>query len=197
MRGGTGIRWRRWLAGAGLVIVVWFAAGFAVAQRACAHDPRFACSPRGQANPIHVADPQKSWAFYGRLAAGQADVYLIEARRAVRIPVSLLIDVRDAANPGRPMATLVRQTETTGQTVARLTFTHAVTFYEPFSRETYLTTPDAMIALSPGTYRLTVTMPDARTPQRYTLALGSEERFSIGEIPYVIGAIARIRAQRY
>ncbi len=95
------------------------------------------------------------------------------------------------------MATLVRQIRATGQIVARVTFTHAVTFYEPLSRETYLTTPDAMIALSPGTYRLTVTMPGARIPQRYTLALGNEERFSIGEIPYVIGAIARIRAQRY
>lgn len=71
------------------------------------------------------------------------------------------------------------------------------TFYEPFSRENYETTKPAQLDLPAGTYRVVIGMSGQNVPQRYTFAIGDAERFSPIEIPYLLGAIARIRAQKY
>ncbi len=183
---------KRWLLLLPVVAIVWFAVGYLSAGSACAHDPRFVCSPR-EARPVRIADPTKSWAFYGHLRAGEYDAFVFTVAAPSAIPWSLLVDRRDARNPGRPHAVLTRH----GRIVARLAFAHPTSFYEPFSREHYLTTRPAMLHLAPGRYRITVTIPQAATTQRYVLAIGAQERFGIGEIPYVFGAIHRIRALRY
>jgi hypothetical protein len=177
-----------------LAVLLWFIAGFLSAQRACAHDPRFACSVRGSSDPIYVADPVKSWAFYGHLRNGQTEVYEISLARAGRISWSLLVDQRDAYNPARPAALL---STASGKMLQSLDFSRMRRFYEPFSREQYITTATSMLALGPGKYRINVNMRGGDVQQRYTLALGSEERFGLTEIPYVLGAIHRIRDQNY
>jgi len=189
---------RRWLVRGGIAIVLLLAvlvlAGALGAQRACAHDPRFACSPRPASSPIPITDVAKSWAFYGHLRPGERDVYTIDVAAQVRVPWNLLVDARDAANPARPFATL---TTAAGTPVARMDFRRSEPFYEPFSREHYLSTPDVTLTLQPGRYRIEVGMRAGDRPQRYTMAIGTEERFGLTEIPYVLGTIHRIRSRNY
>ncbi|MDQ2991303.1 MAG: hypothetical protein M3R30_00580, partial [Candidatus Eremiobacteraeota bacterium] len=158
------------------------------------HDPRFACSPRGEANAIAIADATTSWAFYGHLKTGQADVYAFTLRSPATVPWNLLVDERDAGNLARPAATL---SSPVGKIVAGTDFGRQETFYEPFSRERYASTRVRTLRLAAGTYRIVVTMEGGSAEQRYTLAVGSAERFGIADVPYVLGAIHRIRALDY
>ncbi len=176
------------------VFLAIFAVGFLSARDACAHDPRFVCSPRSTARPVIVDDPQKSWAFYGHLRPGEEDHYRIEVRKPLHVPWSLLIDARDTGNPARPEAILY---DGTGRRLAQLDLVRPVRFYEPFSRERYLSSRAAVLDLLPGTYAAVVRMRGGDSSQRYTLAIGESEQFSLTEIPYVLGAIARIRALHY
>ena len=141
-----------------------------------------------------IPDPQKSWAYYGRLAAGQRDVYHFVVRDSLTVPLNVSIEKADVANPGRPRV-VVR--DSSARVVATVPFDRAQPFYEPFSRVSYLTTPDRQLHLSSGTYSIAVTMDRATLPQRYVLAVGTSERFTLGEIPYVLGAVHRIRARGY
>lgn len=177
-----------------IAIIAFFAAGVFSAGRACAHDPRFACSPRDAAHPIAVSDPQKSWAFYGRLAANAEDRYTMVAAHPTRVPVQLLIDQRDAANPLRPVAVVA---DGSGRVIARADLTHERRFFEPFSRVTYAAGVEQRVLLPAGESTITVRMHGTGVSQRYTLALGAEERFSIVEIPYVVGAVYRIHERRF
>ncbi len=175
-----------------IAFAVWCAFGYGSALRACAHDPRFVCSPR-ETDPIAIPDVTKSWAYYGSLAAGESDRFdFALAKRVERIPWSLLVDVRDAGNPARPSAVL-----TGARAQERLAFDRVGRFYEPFSRETYLQTGERTLTLEPGRYRIVVTMPGGIRRQRYVMAIGSAERFSPLELPYVLGALHRIRGLRY
>lgn len=174
-----------------LVVVI---AGALSAARACAHDPRFACSPRSAGNPIVVSDPEKSWAFYGRLEAGEEDRYAIETPKAIAVPVQLLVDQRDAANPARPVATVVG---VSGRTVATVDLALPQAFYEPFSRVSYLESSNRVVTFPAGTSTITVTMRGAAAPQRYALAIGGNERFSVWEMPYLFGAVYRIHTRRF
>lgn len=174
--------------------MVWLLVGSATAQVACAHDPRFICSPRSAEHPVRIPDVGKSWAYYGGIGRGQSDTFAFTVDRTTQAPWNLLVDVRDANNAARPSATLYNAA---GSAIARVGFADgATTFYEPFSRESYLESRTVNLSLSPGRYSVVVTMP-AAAPQRYVMAIGEAERFSPLEIPYVIGAIARIRALRY
>jgi hypothetical protein len=193
----TKLNWLRLVARIGgivaVAIVIWFVAGFFSAQRACAHDPRFACSPRGPSDPVRIKDPSKSWAFYGHLRKGETDVYEITVDRSAQIPWSLLVDRRDAGNPARPFFTL---STADGRLLQTTDFAHSERFYEPFSREQYSTTPTTILSLEAGRYSIAIRM-CGTNEQRYTLAIGSVEHFGISEIPYVLGSIHRIRAQQY
>lgn len=177
-----------------LAAIVWFAFGWFDAQTACAHDPRFSCSTRDAQHAIVIPDAQKSWAYYGRLARGQRDIYRVVLRDHLTVPLNSSIEKADAVKPGRPRV-VVR--DSYGRAIATVPFDRVQAFYEPFSRISYLTTPDRELHLSPGTYLITVTMDGATLPQRYVLAIGSLERFTVDEIPYVIGAVHRIRARGY
>ena len=177
-----------------LALAFWLALGYASAQRACAHDPRFVCAPSDGANPVAISDVRKSWAFYGSLSSGQRDRFTFSLARPAEVPWSLLVDVRDAENPARPSAALYGpQTGSPN----RIVFDRAARFYEPFSRETYLQTREQTLRLPAGSYRVVVGMHGGRGSQRYVMAIGSEERFSPLDMPYVLGAIGRIRALRY
>lgn len=179
--------------GALSVVVLIAVVSMSSAQVACAHDPRFACSPRAT-NPIIIPDPSKSWAYYGHLDPGQTDVYRFTVPSLLAVPWNVLLDQRDAATAGRPAATI---TDGAGRVVATANLDHAKTFFEPFSRESYLISPDQTLHLRPGKYDVRVFMPGATGRQRYTLALGEAERFSPLEIPYVAGALLRIRMLHY
>ena len=177
------------------VIVVLVIAEIFSAGRACAHDPRFACSPRSESNPIVISDATKSWAFYGRLAGDQEDHYVVTtASGAQRIPMSILVDVRDAANPARPRATLYDQS---GRTLASVDLANAQPFYEPFSRVRYLTSPERLVDLGAGTFTIVIAMQHGGAAQRYTFAFGRDERFGVLEIPYLLGAIYRVHNRRF
>lgn len=173
--------------------MLWLVAGYSAAQVACAHDPRFTCSPRSVEHAVVITDAGKSWAFYGGLAADQSDTFSVAVDRTTTVPWNLLVDVRDASNPARPEATLY---DVAGRAATRLTLSGTRTFYEPFSRESYVESQNLELHLLPGYYRIVVSIPGARR-QRYVMAIGEAERFSPLEIPYVLGAIARIRALRY
>lgn len=169
-------------------------AGALSAGRACAHDPRFACSPRDANHPIVVADPQKSWAFYGRLGAGERDRYAIETPHAVAVPVQLLVDERDAANPARPVAAV---SDASGRALGTIELTQTQSFFEPFSRVTYIESPDRLVRFPAGRSTIDVTMLGGTQSQRYALAIGSDERFSPWEMPYLLGAIYRIHGRKF
>lgn len=175
-------------------IAVVVAAGALSAGRACAHDPRFVCSPRTRDDAVAVRDPAKSWAFYGRLNAAQSDHFTVSAARAIRVPVSLLVDERDAANPARPSLSV---NDVRGSRVASIDMHRSESFYEPFSRVRYLSSPERFVQLNTGTYDFVVTMRGGPSAQRYTFALGSEERFGITELPFVLGAVVRIHNRDY
>jgi hypothetical protein len=186
--------WARRLAGLAIIwAIAWFLIGYASATPACAHDPRFVCSPRNDAAAVSIPDASKSWAYYGALAPGQRDDFTFTLARPVRIPWSLLVDRRDAAIPGRPDAVLTRD----ASTISHLHFGEGARFYEPFSRLSYLESPSVYLDLPPGVYRIQVTMRGGAVRQRYVMAIGETERFGIGEIPYVLGAIQRIRERGY
>ena len=184
---------RKAFLGALAFVVLAAAISISSAKNACAHDPRFACSPRA-ANPIRIPDAWKSWAYYGHLGPGQTDVYRFAVSKPLRVPWNVLLDRRDVPTPGRPAATIA---DRAGHVIARANLDHPKTFYEPFSRERYLTSPDQVLHLAPGSYEVRVSMAGASHSQRYTLAIGEAEKFSPLELPYVIGAILRIRAQHY
>lgn len=164
------------------------------AKTACAHDPRFACSPREAADSIVVSDPAKSWAFYGRLAEGQEDHYSIRAGAKVRVPISILLDVRDAANPARPVASVY---DGAGNIVERITLSNPASFYEPFSRVHYLSSRERKITLGHGFATVVIAMRGGAAPQRYAFAIGRDERFSLLELPYLAGALYRIHTQKF
>lgn len=176
-----------------LALVALFAALFFSAGTACAHDPRFACSPRDGNAVIRIIDPEKSWAFYGHLKAGESDHYSLTTAKYLDVPWSVLVDKRDAAKPARPVAKVL---DSGGQVVA-VTKKLDQSFYEPFSHETYITSPNVDLKLPAGTYQLVVSMRGGSESQRYTLAIGRNERFGILDIPYALGAIVRIRSHRY
>jgi hypothetical protein len=160
--------------------------GFFSAGRACAHDPRFACSPRGQDRPIHITQPEKSWAFYGHLSAAEVDHYTVDTLRSIVVPVQILIDERDAGNPARPVAKIK---DAAGRSIGAIDLASGHPFFEPFSRVRYLESPDRLIRFSAGTSTITVSMRDGSASQRYVLGIGSAERFSASEIPYLRGSL--------
>ncbi len=178
------------LASVALVVV----AGIFSAGRACAHDPRFACSPRPASNPILISDPAKSWAFYGRLAGGGEDRYVVKTAVPQQIPANILIDTRDTLNPARPRATFY---DVRGKTLATLDMRYAQPFYEPFSRVHYLSSPIRVITFQPGTTTIVIAMRGGNASQRYTFALGRDERFDLLEIAYLGGALYRIHNRKY
>jgi len=184
---------KRALAVVVLVVAVVVGAGALSASRACAHDPRFACSPR-DARPVVVDDVQKSWAFYGRLNGDTEDRYEIRTSRPTTVPVQLLVDQRDAGNPARPFAVVAAPS---GREIAELDLTGGRSFFEPFSRVTYLASAPRQVTFPAGTSWITVTMLGGADAQRYTLAVGSDERFSIWEIPYLAGAVYRIHERLF
>jgi len=175
-------------------IAVVVAVGTLSAGRACAHDPRFVCSPRTPGNPVVVRDAVKSWAFYGRLGAAQSDHFTVSTTTAIRVPTSLLVDERDAGNPARPSLSVY---DGRGAKVATIDMNRSELFYEPFSRVRYLSSVERAVQLNAGTYDFVVTMSGAPSAQRYTLALGREERFTVAELPFVIGAVVRIHNRGY
>lgn len=169
-------------------------AGALSARTACAHDPRFACSPREAAHPIVVTDPAKSWAFYGRLAQGEEDHYSIQARAKTRVSISILLDVRDAGNPARPVASVY---DSAGRVADRIALSTPASFYEPFSRVDYLSSGERDIMLPQGRSTIVIAMRGGSEPQRYAFAIGRAERFSILDLPYVAGALYRIHARKF
>ena len=177
-----------------LALALAIVAGAFSAQTACAHDPRFACSARDASHSIVVSDPAKSWAFYGSLAEGQEDHYSIQAREKTRVPVSILLDERDAANPARPVASVY---DGAGSIAERIDLSKPTSFYEPFSRVQYLSSSEREITLPPGRSTVVIAMQGGSGPQRYVFAIGRDERFSPLELPYVVGAIYRIHMRRF
>ena len=182
----------------GLIIlgafVLWVGVGFASAQTACAHDPRFTCSPRAPQNPVRVPDAAKSWAYYGRLTPGESDTYTFDVPQRLGVPIQLLVESADAANPARPAVTV---TDESGKPAVSIDFQRTETFHEPFSGLDYVTTPAQMYVLSPGHYIATVSMRGGSAPQRYVFAIGDAEKFGVGEIPYVLGAVYRVKTRGY
>lgn len=178
---------------AAFFVLAFFAFGFLSAQTACAHDPRFVCSPR-EDNPVVVPDPVKSWAYYGHLKESQHDAFTFTVAAPLHVPWNLLVDRRDAQNDARPYAVL---SNLSGKPIAQLDFAAAAPFYEPFSRLHYLQTKTVDLQLAPGTYTIVVSMRGSGRRQRYVMAVGEAERFTPAEIPYVLGAIYRIRALNY
>jgi hypothetical protein len=168
-------------------------AGILSAGVACAHDPRFACSPRPQSNPIVVRDVAKSWAYYGRLSGGERDYYSLATAITVHVPLSLLVDVRDAGNLARPRLSLFDDRH---RAVATVDLRHSEHFYEPFSHVRYLSSDPRAVRLLPGKYTMVVSMEGGSQPQRYVAAIGEKERFGLLELPYVTGAIYRIHNRK-
>jgi hypothetical protein len=177
-----------------LALAVWLGFGFFGAQRACAHDPRFACSPRDSQHAILISDPAKSWAYYGRLSDGQRDVYGIFVKNAMVVPVSVLIEKSDVGNGARPVLTI---SDMHDRVLATRDLRAPSSFFEPFSRVEYLTSDQRNVSLAPGLYQAFVTMRGGSAPQRYVMAIGSEEWFGFDEIPYVLGAMRRVNAVGY
>jgi len=184
--------WKRIFGFVAVAVVVWIATGYFSAQSACAHDPRFACSARGKAHPIRIPDAAKSWAYYGTLRPGASDRYEFKLPVQTVVPMNLLVDARDAGNLSRPSLSIQRG----GRELVRFSFSHSDIFYEPFSRESYIQTPERKPSLPAGHYVAIVSM-NGRDPQRYTFAIGKAERFTVFQIPYVLGAVHRIRALQY
>ncbi len=171
---------------------VWFGVGFFAAQRACASDPQFTCSPRDLAHPVEVTDASHAQAYYGVLSSGERDIYRLTIASATSLPLALLIPAGQAAGPARPLATVI---DAKGETVANMTMQATQPFFDSGTRMDYVESR-ATIALDPGTYSIYVGVNAAITPQRYVLAIGTDTAFNPAELPYILGSIYRIHTMR-
>lgn len=85
-------------------------AGLLMAAPAAAHSPLFHAEKDGDGVIIRsqIADPERSWAIYGRLrAARSADVITIDARAGQELYIQMLVPVRPELEQFRPRAYLV------------------------------------------------------------------------------------------
>ena len=171
----------------GGTLIAAFLAGVFSAGTACAHDPRFACSPRPASSPVAIGDVVKSWAFYGRLASPQRDYYDFSTAVPLRIPSIFSSINAMPPTPARPSLIVEGANQRENHAprpeqprhVRRAVFTRLVSEQERRTRS-------CPWPLHRGR------LDEAAAAQRYTFAIGRDERFGILEIPYVLGAVSRI-----
>jgi len=91
-------------------LLVTMLAGLLISTPAAAHSPVFhsGTAQSGSAALSHIADPERSWAVYGRLKPdGTPDQITIDAPAGQKLYVQMLVPVRRALQNFRPKAFLV------------------------------------------------------------------------------------------
>ncbi|HWI53777.1 MAG TPA: hypothetical protein VNT01_16690 [Symbiobacteriaceae bacterium] len=161
---------------------------------ASAHSPVFLKSGR-QAVP--VTDPEKSWAFYGRLQPGaEADVIPVDAEAGQRLKLQVLVPKRQelrtftpafyVLGPGFPGAWVppgspVAPARGEGALVADQPQAPSE-FFEPFTQTRYWTYGELSGTFpATGRYRVVVYDP-AKMGGPYVVALGDREDFGLKDL---------------
>lgn len=144
------------------------------ASVARAHDPQIVFP---QATAIHVADPNRSTAYYSELFGEPQEFKVIHTEKAP-LSVELLIPVIDGYRTD--FSFYVERVEGEGRVLESY---HAATttawrpFYEPWGGDDYLTGPHYEAELPAGEYLITVTSPD--NVGKYVLSVGTEEKMTM------------------
>jgi hypothetical protein len=165
----------------GLLLV----AALAVAAAAHAHVPVF---PDGDA-PVEVESPTVSKAYYRRLAAGAAHVYVVPpVPRA--IPLQLLV-LDDATGARLRHEVTVAGPGAESRSLERLD----VAYHEPFSGLGHRIRARGALGPSEAGCRVTVRQTGG-PPGPYTLSIGDEERFGLGDVLGLVGLGDRLERWR-
>jgi len=146
-----------------------------IAAAALAHQPVVV----GQ-EPITIADPDISRAFYDELA-GQPRSYFINADKGFALYLNLLVPLQTNSE-GRYSARIYRLTGEKKALLADLKADSAVwqEYYEPFGGDHYLKGPEYKQSVPAGRYEIEVYSAD--NEGKYVLAVGEKEHFGLKEI---------------
>lgn len=156
-----------------------------------AHSPRFQRDGSDSAAPTVVVDPLKSWAFYGYLQNGRDVRYFaVNLEQGQRLRLNLLTPEGTAFAPSLAvigpgladegqLPDYVRKPDGSGAVVVK---GHRDVFeYEPFTPGAYVFTAEFDLTVPvTGSYVVAVFEREGRSGP-FSLAIGYEERFSLGE----------------
>ncbi len=177
-----------------LVIIV-FVFLFGLAPAALAHQPRIVEEGKGV---IEVKNPEASQAFYAILS-GQAPIYEINSDKTFTLYVNLLAPKIKNASTSEDISALVYQKAETGNKLLEILAgpkAQWIEFHEPFANDDYFKGPEFKRQVSAGDYFVKIISPcypglpaganfeqsPSCAPEKYVLAIGEKEEFSLGEI---------------
>lgn len=165
------------------VIALFIAAGFA-------HQPRYIMDQNPtRDNPILVAQPEVSKAYYGALQ-DTAEYFKVVLNDSLNFYLNLLVPDIDTFRDFRFSADLLDAgwnqiyTLDSGQTAWK-------PFYEKYGKDNYLMGPEAHVPLKAGTYYIRVY--NAAGAGRYSLATGEKESFPLLEIWRTIRVMPKLK----
>lgn len=157
--------------------------GCAAAMGVFAHQPRIISTP----DPVAVAQPEISKAYYGQLA-GQPATYIIESSKPFELYVGLLSPQIEGAKVDFSAAIA----DDNGQ-IANLNGQDYdwLVMYEPFGGDYYNQGPEHSVSVEAGNYTITVSNPG--NIGRYALAIGKVESFPPGEFIKTLATLPALK----
>lgn len=163
---------------------------FFLAPLASPHNPVIVKTRNSEEQPVVVARPEVSYAYYG-LMTGEPHFYLIKADRPFRLYVNILLP-----DP-RPKEEAVLRHDLSFEIRHDGSVLHAASgrdadwrrFYEPFGRDHYYLGPEFETSAPSGAYVIKIF--NSTNRGRYALAVGKKERFTLWSL---IGAFFKARA---
>jgi len=160
-----------------------------LAPLASPHNPVIVKTRNSEEQPVVIARPEISYAYYG-LMTGEPHFYLIEADRPFRLYVNILLPDLRPKEPAIPRHDLSFEIRRDSAVL------HAASgrdsdwrrFYEPFGRDHYYLGPEFETSAPAGAYVIKIFSSTNRG--RYALAVGKKERFTLWSL---IGALLKAR----
>lgn len=175
----------------GLIAVI-FVLLMASISVACAHQPRLVIDANASNdNPILIQNPEVSQAFYGELQ-GQPNYYQIKSDNQFKFYLNLLVP----ASPGIPPDFISAQVlDSSGKVMSTIDGTNSTwkSYFEEFGGDYYLKGPETKADLPAGTYYIKIF--NTANQGKYSIAIGEEESFPIGETMKALVTIPLLKEQ--
>lgn len=153
------------------------------------HNPVIVKTRNSEEQPVVIARPEISYAYYG-LMTGAPHFYLIRADRPFRLYVNILVPDLKPKEPTVPRHDLSFEIKANGTVLHAASGLHSDwrRFYEPFGRDHYYLGPEFEQSAPAGAFVIKIFNSNNRG--RYALAVGKKERFT----PWgLIGAFFKAR----
>jgi hypothetical protein len=157
-----------------------------------AHQPRIVYNrENSQPEPIIVADPETSKAYYGELK-GKQDYYMISSEKPFNLYLNILTPYMLEDNQ-KDFSVEVRDFTSREVLILDGTKSEWKLFYEPFGRDNYLQGPEARKEVDAGVYYINVS--STNNQGKYSLAIGEVESFPINEIFKTFYTVPKIKRE--